>query len=64
MAQLVEHVLGKDEVTGSIPVVGSSFLNCKETAEEKKNGRYYKTRNNKPLASHPKEASRWQKRNL
>ena len=23
IAQLVEHVLGKDEVTGSIPVVGS-----------------------------------------
>ena len=26
VAQLVEHVLGKDEVTGSIPVVSSSFL--------------------------------------
>ncbi len=24
LAQLVEHILGKDEVTGSIPVVGSS----------------------------------------
>jgi hypothetical protein len=24
VAQLVEHVLGKDEVTGSIPVMGSS----------------------------------------
>ena len=24
VAQLVEHVLGKDEVTGSIPLVGSS----------------------------------------
>jgi hypothetical protein len=23
IAQLVEHVLGKDEVTGSIPVMGS-----------------------------------------
>ena len=23
---MVEHVLGKDEVTGSIPVPGSSFL--------------------------------------
>jgi hypothetical protein len=23
---LVEHVLGKDEVNGSIPFVGSSFL--------------------------------------
>jgi hypothetical protein len=26
VAQSVEHVLGKDEVTGSIPVVGSRFL--------------------------------------
>ena len=26
VAQSVEHVLGKDEVTGSIPVVGSSRL--------------------------------------
>jgi hypothetical protein len=25
VAQLAEHVLGKDEVTGSIPVIGSSF---------------------------------------
>ena len=25
VAQLVEHVLGKDEVTGSIPVEGSIF---------------------------------------
>ena len=25
VAQLVEHILGKDEVTGSIPVVGSGF---------------------------------------
>ena len=25
VAQLVEHVLGKDEVSGSIPLVGSSF---------------------------------------
>jgi hypothetical protein len=25
VAQLVEHVLGKDEVTGSIPVVSSSL---------------------------------------
>ena len=25
VAQSVEHVLGKDEVTGSIPVVGSIF---------------------------------------
>ena len=26
VAQLVEHVLGKDEVTGSIPVMGSVSL--------------------------------------
>ena len=26
VAQLVEHVLGKDEVTGSIPVIGSRTL--------------------------------------
>ena len=26
VAQLVEHVLGKDEVTGSIPVVGSTCV--------------------------------------
>jgi hypothetical protein len=26
VAQLVEHVLGKDEVTGSIPVMGSMPL--------------------------------------
>jgi hypothetical protein len=26
VAQLAEHVLGKDEVTGSIPVMGSSAL--------------------------------------
>ena len=30
VAQLVEHVLGKDEVTGSIPVEGSSNGNNKE----------------------------------
>jgi len=27
VAQLVEHVLGKDEVTGSIPVMGSRGTN-------------------------------------
>ena len=27
VAQLVEHVLGKDEVTGSIPVMGSTCQN-------------------------------------
>jgi hypothetical protein len=26
VAQLAEHVLGKDEVTGSIPVMGSTAL--------------------------------------
>lgn len=26
MAQLVEHVIGNDEVTGSIPVMGSWLL--------------------------------------
>ena len=26
MAQMVERVLGKDEVTGSIPVISSSFF--------------------------------------
>jgi len=26
VAQLVEHVLGKDEVTGSIPVVSSMYV--------------------------------------
>ena len=31
MAQLVEHVLGKDEVTGSIPVVGSILIKMKQT---------------------------------
>ncbi len=28
VAQSVEHILGKDEVTGSIPVVGSQFKYC------------------------------------
>jgi len=31
VAQLVEHVLGKDEVTGSSPVVGSRFLRNRNT---------------------------------
>ena len=25
MAQMVEHILGKDEVTGSIPVISSTY---------------------------------------
>lgn len=29
VAQLVEHILGKDEVTGSNPVVGSTYLSGK-----------------------------------
>ncbi len=28
VAQLVEHVLGKDEVTRSIRVVGSIYIEC------------------------------------
>ena len=28
VAQSVEHVLGKDEVTGSIPVGGSQYSTC------------------------------------
>ena len=41
MAQLVEHVLGKDEVTGSIPVVGSIFpLFAEKMDMECENGRY------------------------
>ena len=43
VAQLVEHVLGKDEVTGSIPVMGSSlrgakFATFKPTKHTKHNG--------------------------
>ena len=30
VAQLVEHVLGKDEVSGSIPLVGSSFRDVRD----------------------------------
>ena len=34
IAQLVEHVLGKDEVIGSIPIVGSPFHRfCKKQKE-------------------------------
>jgi hypothetical protein len=29
VAQSVEHILGKDEVTGSIPVMGSMEVNIK-----------------------------------
>ena len=32
VAQLVEHVLGKDEVTGSIPVVGSRGVSSRASA--------------------------------
>ena len=36
VAQLVERVLGKDEVTGSIPVPGSSFAQgCVDSGESK-----------------------------
>jgi hypothetical protein len=37
VAQSVEHVLGKDEVTGSIPVVGS-ISNSKILANEVRRG--------------------------
>jgi hypothetical protein len=30
VAQLVEHILGKDEVSGSIPLMGSSETLCAE----------------------------------
>ena len=30
VAQLAERVLGKDEVTGSIPVIGSSLRSLRE----------------------------------
>ena len=33
VAQLVEHVLGKDEVTGSIPVMGSTDNGGNNVAE-------------------------------
>ena len=35
VAQLVEHVLGKDEVTGSIPVVSSSFAGRRESVRDR-----------------------------
>ena len=35
VAQLVEHVLGKDEVTGSIPVMGSSVSSAGRKKLEK-----------------------------
>jgi hypothetical protein len=34
VAQLVEHVLGKDEVTGSIPVMGSSQVKYPDDLSE------------------------------
>ena len=34
VAQLVERVLGKDEVTGSIPVPGSSYLEFPKVGRE------------------------------
>ena len=34
VAQLVEHVLGKDEVTGSIPVMGSRRRNTQTIVRE------------------------------
>ncbi len=42
VAQLVEHILGKDEVTGSIPVV-SSRKEKKKNITRLQNERYYHT---------------------
>jgi hypothetical protein len=33
VAQSVEHVLGKDEVTGSIPVMGSTIIACTKSTK-------------------------------
>jgi hypothetical protein len=37
VAQLVERVLGKDEVTGSIPVNGSRFFSSARNSWRRKN---------------------------
>ena len=37
VAQSVEHVLGKDEVTGSIPVVGSILIKTKRYSDKTEN---------------------------
>jgi elongation factor Tu len=42
VAQLVEHVLGKDEVSGSIPLVGSSFFFLTRCAVSK--GKFERTK--------------------
>ena len=34
VAQLAERVLGKDEVTGSIPVIGSRWMDVRERASQ------------------------------
>jgi hypothetical protein len=39
VAQLVEHVLGKDEVTGSIPVMGSSRAGAYQIQSNSKDGK-------------------------
>lgn len=46
VAQLAEHVLGKDEVTGSIPVMGSRNVGS-EKKFENKNEHNSKTLNQK-----------------
>ena len=43
VAQLVEHVLGKDEVSGSIPLVGSSFSHIIEVLAVSK-GKFERTK--------------------
>lgn len=61
VAQLVEHIHGKDEVTGSIPVPGSKFINnnifkimardniVKMKCEVCKNINYFTARNKKKI---------------
>ena len=59
MAQSVEHVLGKDEVTGSIPVVGSIKLKKNETVLR------IKLKTKLPLGElSSKEETRWPRKNL
>ena len=57
VAQSVEHVLGKDEVTGSIPVVGSIFENETVLKIEPKTKL-------PPGELSSKEETRWPRRNL
>ena len=59
VAQSVEHVLGKDEVTGSIPVVGSILI------KDETNGTQIKLKTKLPMGElSSKEETRWPRRNL